>query len=88
MIYKSLHLDLDKHSPTIKRLHDKHIAELRDTLSELYHSMPDANQNVFNLMYKYLDNVAEEQLCWAICQCETTLRKMSKPLQELKPDLV
>lgn len=75
MIYKSSHLDLTNHSPIIKRLHDKHLTELRETLSELYHSMPEANQNVFNLMYKTLDNVKEEQLCWAICQCEATMIK-------------
>lgn len=75
MIYKSSHLDLTNHSPTIKRLHDKHMSELRGTLSELYHSMPEANQNVFRLMYKSLENVKEEQLCWAICQCEATLNK-------------
>lgn len=88
MIYRSMHPTLDKHSPTIKRLHDKHTAELRSVLSELYHSMPPANQNVFNMMYKSLDGVEDEQLCWAICQCETTIQKMNKSLRELKTDLV
>lgn len=76
MIYKSqYHGDLSKHSPTIKRLCDKHLFELRSALSELYHSLPEANQNRFNLMYKSLDNVKEDQLCWAICQCESSLTK-------------
>lgn len=68
-------MNLDKHSPTIKRLHDKHVSEIRSTLSELYRAMPADNQRVFNLMYKSLDHIKEEQLCWAICQCEATLNK-------------
>lgn len=75
MIYKSLHLDLDKHSPTIKRLHDKHLKELRDTLQELYDQLLPKEQEVFMLMYKSMDNVKEEQLVWAICQCERTVSK-------------
>ena len=77
MIYKSSHLDLDKHSPTIKRLHDKHVGELRETLADLYNGLPESNQRVFNMMYTSLDNVKEEQLCWAICQCEASWTKIN-----------
>lgn len=78
MIYTSrYHPNLDKQSPTIKQLNDKHLAELRETLADLYNSLPESNQRVFNLMYTSLDNVAEDQLCWAICQCETSWNKIN-----------
>lgn len=78
MIYKSSHIDLDKSSPILGEIHDRHVAELRSLLKELYDQLRPEQQNVIHLMYTSLDNIKEEQLAWAICQCENTIIKNSK----------
>ncbi len=47
----------------------------RDTLADLYNQLPEANQKFFCRMYKSLEEVKDDQVDWAIQQCERTLEK-------------
>lgn len=47
----------------------------RDTLADLYNQLPEANQQFFCRMYKSLDGVKDDQVDWAIKQCQRTLKE-------------
>jgi hypothetical protein len=46
----------------------------RDTLTDLYNQLPEANQQFFCKMYGSLEEVKDDQVDWAIQQCQRTLK--------------
>ena len=47
----------------------------RDTLADLYNQLPEANQKFFCRMYKSLEEVKNDQVDWAIQQCQRTFEE-------------
>lgn len=45
----------------------------REILRDLYNQCTKAQQNLFNRMYKSIDEIKEENIDWAIQQCERTI---------------
>ena len=50
----------------------------RQKLKELYNMCTIPQQKFFNKMYGSLDDVPEENINWAIQQCERTIEKNKK----------
>jgi len=66
-------------SEALKKIADFRRAVLRD----LYSQCTQAQQNIFNLMYKSLEDVSDKQIDWAIEQCERTIIKKKSQGQRL-----
>ena len=69
-------------SEALKKIADFRRAVLRD----LYSQCTQAQQNIFNLMYKSLEDVSDKQIDWAIEQCERTIIKNKKKSQGQRLD--
>lgn len=64
---------------------------MRNKLRNLYHQVTDKQKEVFNRMYKSVDEITDDKIEWAITQCERTLesnreKRDTKIEQILKKD--
>lgn len=58
-------------SPTLQKIHAYKLSLLKG----LYDQCNPDQQDLFNRMYKSVDEIAPEKIDWAIVQCENTLVK-------------
>lgn len=72
------HKDIHKTSPTLKKIYEQADKSRLQALAELYSQLPAGHKQTFCAMYKSLELVTDEQVDWAICQCESSLRKIKE----------